>query len=90
MSFSVQNLAKKKNENIFTTITDDEREKMEKFKIDRELLAPWSYSHDASLVLDDFLFLGSLSNACDRDFLHRYEISESIEKNCLKTINLQV
>jgi hypothetical protein len=71
-------------------ITDSEREKMKKLESKRgtsmERYLTFSPSREPSVVLDNFLFLGSMQHATDQILLQRFQISKFTDisyTNCL-------
>jgi hypothetical protein len=60
-------------------ITNDERERMKILEHERGLAFDKFYrlsrTAEPSLVLDDFLFLGNMQHATNRDLLDRFQIS---------------
>lgn len=60
-------------------MTDDERERMKIFEYERGLAFDKYYrlarGIEPSLVLDDFLFLGNMQHATNRQLLDRFQIS---------------
>lgn len=67
-------------EDIMNSITDIEREKMAGFYSRRgswyERGSEIPRVNEPSLVLDDFLFLGNMENASNRELLDRFQISK--------------
>lgn len=60
-------------------MTDEEREKMKMLEHERGLAFDKFYrlgrALEPSLVLDDFLFLGNMQHATNRQLLERFQIS---------------
>jgi hypothetical protein len=67
-------------EDIMKDITDIEREKIKEFHslrvISLDRLCGFTDRKEPSIVLDDFLFLGSMQHAGNRELLERYQISK--------------
>jgi hypothetical protein len=67
-------------DDIMNSITDIEREKMKEYDCVRdsglERFYGFTMTNEPSLVLDDFLFLGNMQNARDRELLERFQISK--------------
>jgi len=61
-------------------ITNDERERMKILEHERGLAFDKFYrfgrTAEPSLVLDDFLFLGNIQHATNRELLERFQISK--------------
>jgi hypothetical protein len=72
-------------EDLMNGITDSEYEKMKEFESVRESSLRALYASigrdEASIVLDDFLFLGSMRQAGNRELLERYQISKIFQIN---------
>lgn len=72
--------AKPTNKEEMITITDDERERMRALQEERgnafDRFYRFGRTNEPSLVLDDFLFLGNIQHATDRDLLVRLDISK--------------
>jgi hypothetical protein len=65
-----------REDDIMNSITDDEREKMKEIESMRQVRTIYySAAAGPSIVLDDFLFLGNMQNATDRELLERFQIS---------------
>lgn len=68
----------KKEDSIFKP-TNEERERMKAFEHERGLAFDKHYrfgtAAEPSIVLDDFLFLGNMQHASNRDLLQRFQIS---------------
>jgi hypothetical protein len=66
-------------DDIMNSITDAEREKMKDFAGLRVSFVSRIFNNPTergpSIVLDDFLFLGNMQHATDRELLERFEIS---------------
>ena len=69
------------DEDLSFNMTDDERERMKVFEYERGLAFDKHYrlarGIEPSLVLDDFLFLGNMQHADNRQLLDRFQISQS-------------
>ncbi|CAF0840724.1 unnamed protein product [Adineta steineri] len=65
-------------ENTLSNMTDDERERMKVLEYERGLLYDKFYKFgrgaEPSLVLDNFLFLGNIQHATNRDLLQKFDI----------------
>ncbi|CAF1032030.1 unnamed protein product [Adineta steineri] len=76
-------------ENTLSNITDDERERMKVLEHERGLLYDKFYKFgrgaEPSLVLDNFLFLGNIQHATNRDLLQKFDI-----KNILNVCDLRL
>lgn len=68
------------DEDLSFNMTDDERERMKIFEYERGLAFDKFYrlarGVEPSLVLDDFLFLGNMQHATNRQLLDRFQISQ--------------
>jgi hypothetical protein len=73
------NLTSSKDD-IMNDITDIEREKLKEFNSLRDMYIEKSLKlidrKEPSIVLDDFLFLGNLQHAKNREVLERLQISK--------------
>lgn len=67
------------NEDSVPNMTDEERERMKILEHERGLAFDKFYrfgrTAEPSLVLDDFLFLGNIQHATNRELLERFKIS---------------
>jgi hypothetical protein len=68
-----------KEEDPSFNMTNEERERMKIFERERELAFDKFYrfgrTAEPSLVLDDFLFLGNIQHATNRELLEGFQIS---------------
>jgi len=67
-------------EDIMKSITDNERKKMDEFESIRgpslDIFDRHPPLNQPSIVLDDFLFLGNMEHATNRELLERFQISK--------------
>ncbi len=74
----LDNLSSSK-EDIMSTVTESEDEKLREFQSIRggclEALYRYNGRSEPSIVLDDFLFLGSVQHATNQQLLERLQIS---------------